>query len=149
MKKTVLSVLIVLLLSVVMIGCGGDVCEVCGEPSKDCICQAAGSETIPSAVLTELGIQAGDVLAPVGTTFLGAEKNVAGTVFTIYWKDANQAMYDYYKDAWMARSTDFVTEKTNGKFGPATIMFKATGGKYEMNDNTYPDGTIIFHATKK
>jgi len=144
MKKTVLSVLIVLLLSVVLFGCGGKECEICGE--VDCICQAAGAETIPNAVLTDLGITSADVLAPVGTSYHDYKKGAGG--FVIYWKDANQSMYNYYKDAWLALPdrAQVVTEKSI--FSSASIDFLDEAGQSPTWLVSYPEGTICFYANK-
>jgi len=144
MKKTVLSVLIVLLLSVVLFGCGGKECEVCGE--VDCICQATGSETIPNAVLTDLGITAADVLAPQGTTYHDYKKGAAA--FIIYWKDANQSMYNYYKDAWLALPdrAQVISEKST--FSYAQIDYLDEGGQSQLWLVSYPEGTISFTANK-
>jgi len=149
MKKTVLSVLIVLLLSVVMIGCGGDPCEVCGEPSKDCICNAASESVIPSLVLTELGLAEGDVLAPLGTKYLGCEKSLDGKNIAIYWEGANQAMFDYYFDAWRSRSQESVVDFARDKFSTATIIYRDKEGVSSATTIEYPAGTIIFQGTKK
>ena len=146
MKKTIFAVLTVLLLSFILSGCGG-LCEVCGE--VPCICKAKSASAIPSSALSSLGISAGDVLVPEGTTYFAFEQG--GDAILIYWKDANQAMFDYYEDAWKSRAvtdTATITEHTNGKFSKAQIMFEDKAGSFLTDERTYPAGTIMFSATK-
>jgi len=146
MKKTVLSVLIVLLLSFVMFGCGKE-CEVCGE--NPCICKDASKSNLVGDVLVDLGklgFTASDVLCPVGTTFYDYEYFAATNKINIYWTDANESMYNYYKDAWLALPDRGQNVSQKSVFASANIEFYAE--QDEGYAITIPAGTIAFLGTK-
>jgi len=153
--KKILPTLLVLLLSMAVIGCGPleeeeDVpCAVCGE--ETCICQLAGKQNLSDKAkgyLTEMGLTEADVLCPVGTTFHDCDYFPITKMIVIYWKDANQAMFKSYNDAWLALpNRASVTDKS--AFTNATIEFFAKGATSELTEITYPDGTISFTGTGK
>jgi len=139
MKKTIISVLMVLLLSLVLFGCGKE-CEVCGE--VDCICKAASASNLsPEAIsaLTSLGENPNTFPTPLGTTFDKFKVGAYGIV--IVWKDANQSMFDYYKSAWAARA---ITNVGDNSFftGNASIEFFSTAGTIATVD--YDANSIVF-----
>ena len=145
MKKTLLSVLIVLLLSFVLFGCGGDACEVCGE--TPCICKAASASNLsPLArdALTALGEEPATFPTPLGTTFDKFDATAYGIV--IVWKDANQSMFNNYKSAWEARAAFPVVSYSS--LDSATIDFYSTEGTESAFSLEYSAGSIVFSGTK-
>jgi len=147
MKKTVISVLIVLLLSFAVLGCPTGPCEVCGE--EPCICKTADKSNLTQAVINDLptGISASDVLTPLGTT-LHAHKKGGMNNIVILWKDANQAMFDYYEKAWKANERAFIPINDYSAFDNANIEFFAEEGELKDWGLTYPAGTIYFFGQK-
>jgi len=149
MKKTIISVLMVLLLSLVLFGCGKE-CEVCGE--VDCICKAASASNLSSDAITDLGkmsISGSDVLTPEGTTFLKHEYYPATNKILIFWKDANQAMFDYYKSAWLARPSRAPSVVgDHSPFSSCNIEFFSDAGTLPVYDIVYPAGTIVLEGIK-
>ena len=143
MRKIIFSVLMVLLLSLVLLGCGKDPCEVCGE--EDCICKSASASALDAkaiAFLTGMGLAEGDVLTPMGTTLHDSNGNTG--VIQIIWKDANKAMFDKYHAAWLARSvTQNVSDKS--KFITASIDFFDAEGT-SASGIQYPAGSISFYG---
>jgi len=152
MKKTILSVLIVLLLSFGFLGCGDQPCEVCGAATKaECICQAAGKQNLDKdaiADLEKMDFTTADVLAPVGTSFFGHEyaDNALGKTIYIYWDNATEPMFEHYEKAWTARAVVQVGD--HSVFSNASIQFLASGGPSAGGKFTYPDGTILFTGKK-
>ena len=144
MKKTVISVLVVLLLSVMVLGCPTGPCDVCGE--EPCICQAAGAQNLSVealAALRGLGFQDGDVLCPVGTKFHDYVAYDATKMYIVMWTEANEAMFESYKSAWLnSRATSI----DNTAFNTVTIDFKTSSG---TSPKDYPANTIIFTGTGK
>ena len=153
MKKTVISVLIVLLLSFAFLGCGDQPCEVCGAATKaECICKAAEASNLSSAAIAALptGIVPADILCPLGTTFFDFEFLSASNTILIYWTDANQAMYDHYKNAWLALPDRALHVGDKTAFTTATIDFSTTTGTTPSPSNiVYPEGSIIFTGLSK
>jgi len=150
MKKTVLSVLIVLLLSVVLFGCGGKECEVCGE--VDCVCNAMGPSTLSGEAKAALVAIVGQDYAdnfpvPQGASFYNFESG--GKFIAFYWEAANQFMFDNYKTEWLSRSAvEVIGDHTDGKFQAATkIVFDGVGGDAAGGSFKYPANTIIFSGT--
>jgi len=152
--KKILPTLLVLLLSMAVIGCGPleeeeDVpCAVCGaDNAADCICKAATASALPEPVktaLTAMGVELADVLTPLGTSYHNFETygtGVGNRYINIIWGDANEAMYNNYKNAWMARNVgpDNITSRST--FVNASITF------YSVTGNTDPlnptDGMVI------
>ena len=149
MKKTVISVLIVLLLSFTVLGCGDQPCEVCGAATKaECICQAASASALTEDVIKDLptGITAADVLTPLGTK-LHAHKKGGTNNIVILWKDANQAMFEHYEKAWKANERA-VQIGDYSAFTMAVIEFYAEAGTVAGWDLSYPAGTIYFMGQK-
>ena len=143
MKKTILSVLLVLLLSIAFLGCPTGPCDVCGE--EPCICKAASDSALNEkalGILTSMGLSSNDLPTPLGTTFLACEGNT-GTII-VFWKDANKAMYDAYHAAWQARA---LTVSEYSAFITAQIEFYPEAGTGLAG--AYPAGSISFTGTGK
>jgi len=160
--KKILPTLLILLLSMAVIGCGPleeeeDVpCAICGaDNAADCICKAASASALSpdakAALVSLVGQDFADGFpVPQGTTFYKHE--AGGKFIAFYWTGANQAMFDYYKAAWLSRAaTQVIGEKTDGKFVAATkIAFEDVEGSSLTEGAgafTYPANTIIFSGT--
>ena len=149
MKKTVISVLVVLLLSVMVLGCPTGPCEVCGE--EPCICESENAsklDKIPAAkaaLVALVGQEYADSFpVPLGTTLSNYE--AGGKFIAFYWTGANQAMFDHYQSVWLARAAAAVIgDHTDGKFkAAAKIVFDGVGGDAAGGGFKFPANTIIF-----
>jgi len=144
MRKIIFSVLMVLLLSLVLLGCGKDPCEVCGE--EDCICKSAGASALGSDAIEALGkmsLTANDVLTPLGTTYHDCFYSSVLNSISIYWKDANQSMFDNYEKAWKNRAVSI----DGTAFSTVQIDFYGEAGE-GTGGIEYPAGTIYFYGKK-
>jgi len=148
MKKTVISVLVVLLLSVMVLGCPTGPCDVCGE--EPCICKAATASNLSALAIADLktmGENTDTFPTPLGTTFDKYKYASATSMICIVWKDANEAMFDHYKEAWASRARASVSD--NSSFAMATIDFFSTGGTIQDWEVAYNDGSIVFIGKKQ
>jgi len=152
MKKTVISVLIVLLLSFGFLGCGDQPCEVCGAATKaECICKAENASNLSDTAkghLTTMGETVTTFPTPLGTTFHDCKYATATSAIVIIWKDANQAMFDHYKKAWESRARAAVQVEDSSSLISATIEFLPDGGSDTDWSLEFPAGSIVFRGRK-
>jgi len=153
MKKTILSVLIVLLLSFAVLGCGDQPCEVCGAATKaECICQAASASNLSSLAIADLktmGENTDTFPTPLGTTFDKYQYASASNMILIVWKDANQAMFDHYKKAWETRARAATQVGDYSSFVSASIEFYPDAGTDPTFSISIPEGAIVFVGKKQ
>ncbi|MCL2759927.1 MAG: hypothetical protein FWD22_06905 [Treponema sp.] len=146
MKKTILSVVLILALCFTIIGCPKDPEDDDDFPSD-----------FPSALVTILkGMGVTSFIGPSGGAYSSYKHIPAsgedGELLGISWVNCTEAMLDAYKAAWDARS---VTDKKNhdmtAKFPTLTmanIAFYETGGEHTQLSFTIPNNSILFSALK-
>jgi len=157
MKKTILSVLIVLLLSFGFLGCGDQPCEVCGAATKaECVCKAADKSDLSGAErkalrddLTAMGEDPATFPTPLGTTFDKYQYAPLTSSIVIVWKDANEPMFDHYKKAWETRARAAVSVSDNSTFVSASIEFYPDGGTDPLLSVAIPAGGAIVFTGRK
>jgi len=144
MKKSVLSVLLILALSIAFIGCGG---EDENFPSN-----------FPADLITALEAMGIDSFtAPEGAVFDDFEYRAVDSNQTIdiVWKNANEDLFDAFFELWgvsrsvVAETDNFVV--VTGKFsslGYANLSFYDEGEGGALGDDlVIEDGSIVFFGS--
>jgi len=148
MKKTVLSVLLVLLLSFVFMGCDKE-----EEPDPAELSSSA------KKALVSMGIEPDDILVPAGCTFKAFDtfSGFSDDLIWLIWTNADSTKFGNYMAAWnnvspkslkIGRAVEsptgelVISEKTD--FDTANIYFYTTGGIDDDTGMDVPNSSIVF-----
>ena len=134
MKKTILSILVVLLLSFVLAGCDEELVDP-ADLDKDAI-----------KAVEDFGLDPDDILVPAGTTFHGHYRHASAGLF-LTWGDADQEKYNAYKASFaralVSTAEDAVTVKGASS---AKIYFYATAGSEDGIE--VPANSIVLNVKR-
>ena len=150
MKKTVLSVLLVLLLSFVVLGCNKE-----EEPDPAELSSGA------KKAIKDMDVNPDDILVPAGCTFKFFDTFTGADDYLLYlvWTGADATKFSNYKDEWdkkpvkssvsaralVVGDTKGISNKTD--FDTANIIFYTEGGENEASIEI-PGDSIVFIGTQ-
>jgi len=135
MKKTILSILVVLLLSFVLAGCVDE------EPADPADLSAEAIKAVEG-----YGWDSDDIPVPADTTFHGHYLHSVAGLFLV-WKDADLAKYDAYKASFAARAAFTRDDIVDIKGESGTIFFYPVASTDDGID--VPANSIVLNIKRR